>query len=248
MLAVHVVIAAGVGALAGAPSPHAAIAGDWNVAEVFSNSDLVSLGEADLAARKIEPHVVGYVELTSGRIIAADPLTPFGAKPFERTVAPGRYRVTVYMALGRIAAAAMRFADGTPDHWEPALLPGQDIKALKSDEFFGYGVDAGLGCFMDAETLPLLDERDRIAQAESGSKYISYYDNVLDHELTSTGHDYVLHQPMPSKKGNVAIFSSGWGDGLYGSYWGLDKDGKPLVLLTDFNVIQNSDGRKEPKW
>jgi hypothetical protein len=32
-----------------------------------------------------------------------------------------------------------------------ALLPDQDISSLKKDEFFGYPVNAGTGCFMDAE-------------------------------------------------------------------------------------------------
>lgn len=230
---------------AGAASSHA---DGWDVRNVFTNADLVVLSDAELAARKIDKAAVGDVEVTSGRIIAVDPLTLFGAQPFTRTVAPGRYRVTVYMALGRVAAAGMRFAEGKPDHWEPALLAGQDVNELKKDQFFGYGVDAGLGSFMDAETLPLLEERDRQVQAKLGSDYTSYYDNVLATELTSNGDDYVLHQPMADRKGNIAIFSSGWGDGFYGSYWGLDKAGNPLVLVTDFNVIKNSDGTKEPQW
>lgn len=242
------VIAGGIVAAAVAPAPPVPMgAVDWTVARVFSNSDLVTLSDAALAARKIVAEPVGDVELTSGRIIAVDPLTLFGAQPFVRTVAPGRYRVTIYTAFGRIAAAAIRFADGEPDHWQPALVQGQEIRQLKDDEFFGYGVDAGLGSFMDAETLPLVDERDKQVEARLGNKYTSYYDDVLADELTSTGHDHVLHQPIAGKKGNVAIFSSGWGDGVYGSFWGLDKAGRPLVLVTDFNVIQNSDGREEPK-
>jgi hypothetical protein len=35
--------------------------------------------------------------------------------------------------------------------WVMALLPNQDIDLLKTDEIFGYPVDAGTGCFMDAE-------------------------------------------------------------------------------------------------
>ncbi len=44
----------------------------------------------------------------------------------------------------------------------------------------------------------------------------------------------------------MAIFWSGWGDGFYPVFWGLDKDGRPLVLLTDFQVTENADGRREP--
>jgi Protein of unknown function (DUF4241) len=33
------------------------------------------------------------------------------------------------------------------------------------------------------------------------------------------------------------IFSAGWGDGFYASYWGLNAKGEPLKLVTDFNVL-----------
>lgn len=36
---------------------------------------------------------------------------------------------------------------------------------------------------------------------------------------------------------NMIAFESGWGDGRYASYWGLDHDGSPVCLLTDFEVV-----------
>ena len=47
----------------------------------------------------------------------------------------------------------MRFAEGRPDHWELAVLPGQDTATLKDGEIFGYPVDAGLGCYMLSFTI-----------------------------------------------------------------------------------------------
>jgi hypothetical protein len=35
----------------------------------------------------------------------------------------------------------------------------------------------------------------------------------------------------------VIVFSSGWGDGSYPSYFGLDAEGTPLVLMTDFQIL-----------
>ena len=37
---------------------------------------------------------------------------------------------------------------------------------------------------------------------------------------------------------NLIAFSSGWGDGCYPSYWGLDAQGQATCLLTDFRVIE----------
>ena len=36
---------------------------------------------------------------------------------------------------------------------------------------------------------------------------------------------------------NVIAFQSGFGDGGYMSYFGLDASGRPLVLLTNFDIL-----------
>ncbi len=226
--------------------PSAAGAGELDMSKLSSNLDLVSLGDADLAARSINIRRIGKVELTSGRVVASDPLVGPDREAFTRTVSPGDYPVTLYQAFGRIAAASMRFAEGKPVRWELALVPGQDINSLKNDEFFGYPVDAGLGCYMDADTYALIQEREKRVKLETSSSDINYYDDVLASELQPNNGDYALHRPVSGKRGNVAVFSSGWGDGFYPVFWGLDAGGHPLVLFTDFGVIENADGRREP--
>lgn len=226
------------------PSP--ADAGELDISKLSGNLDLASLGDADLSGRSVNVIRIGKVELTSGRIVASDPLVGPDHPAFVRTVPPGDYPVTLYQASGRIAAASMRFAEGKPVRWELAMIPGQDINSLKGDEFFGYPVDAGLGCYMDADTYALIQEREKQVQAEKSSSDINYYDDVLATELQANNDDYALHRPISGKRGNVAVFSSGWGDGFYPVFWGLDGSGRPLVLFTDFGVIENADGRREP--
>lgn len=200
-------------------------------------AQLVSMTDEELANNNIKRIGLGNVVLTSGQVVVADPLTQPGRKPFLVTVPPGQYPVTLFQAEGRIAAAMMRFADGEPDHWQLAVVEGQDLKALKPGEIFGYGVDTGLGCFMDKDTAALIEKRDAKTQLEKGAAYISYYDDVLSDELGVNSDDYALHQPVADKPGNAAIFSTGWGDGFYPVYWGLNKDGVPIVILTEFQVI-----------
>nr|MCU0910302.1 DUF4241 domain-containing protein [Paracoccaceae bacterium] len=36
---------------------------------------------------------------------------------------------------------------------------------------------------------------------------------------------------------SMAVFSSGWGDGWYASYWGFDQSGCLCALVTDFGVL-----------
>ncbi|WP_106797132.1 DUF4241 domain-containing protein [Rhizobium sp. H4] len=231
---------------AAAHVPVSASAG-WDVSKASSNFELVTLGDGELSGRSINVIHMGNVELTSGRIVAADPLAQPDRPALARTVAPGEYPVTLYQAFGRIAAASMRFAEGRPDRWELAVLPGQDPATLKDDEIFGYPVDAGVGCYMDAQTLALIDERQAQVQAQKPGADINYYDDVLAADLDANKSIYALHRPVAGKKGNVAVFWSGWGDGFYPVFWGLDRDGHVLVLLTDFGVIENADGRREPK-
>ncbi|MBB6488309.1 DUF4241 domain-containing protein [Rhizobium lusitanum] len=226
--------------------PSSTNAAEIDISKLSSNLDLASLGDADLAARSIKVLRIGKVELTSGRIVASDPLVGPDRAPLARTVSPGDYPVTLYQAFGRIAAASLRFAEGKPTRWELAVIPGQDINSLKGDEFFGYPVDAGLGCYMDADTYAMIREREKQVQTEKSSSDINYYDDVLASELEPNNNDYALHRPISGKRGNVAVFSSGWGDGFYPVFWGLDASGRPLVLFTDFGVAENADGRREP--
>jgi len=226
--------------------PSSVDADELDVSKLSSNLDLASLGDADLVVRSITALRLGNVELTSGRIVASDPLVGPDRPAFVKAVPSGDYPVTLYEAFGRIAAASMRFAEGKPVRWELALIPGQDINSLKGDEFFGYPVDAGLGCYMDADTYALIQEREKRVQAEKSSIDINYYDDVLAPELEANKDRYVMHRPISGKRGNVAIFWSGWGDGFYPVFWGLDAGGRPLVLFTDFGVTENADGRREP--
>jgi len=226
-----------------------AYAADWTIEKVTTNLEVVSLSEAELSERQIKPIALGELELPTGRIVTTDPLVQPQAPALARSVKPGRYTVTLYDAedraskSNRIALAALRFAEGTPVKWEIATWPGQNAADLKAGEIFGYGVDAGLGCYMDAAAFPLIEAREKLVRQEKDTDDINYYDDVLAEELGRNGDKYVLHQPMKDSPVNVAVFESGWGDGFYPSFWGLDAAGEPLVLVTEFYVLENAGGR-----
>jgi hypothetical protein len=42
--------------------------------------------------------------------------------------------------------------------------------------------------------------------------------------------------------GNLIAFSSGYGDGRYGSYAGFNCEGDIVAVVTDFNVLAGEDG------
>ena len=45
--------------------------------------------------------------------------------------------------------------------------------------------------------------------------------------------DWINFQ-LPNSEWNINMFHSGYGDGMYSSYWGIDKDGEVVSLVIDF--------------
>lgn len=213
----------------------------FDVHNASTNLGVPALSAAELAARNITLQPMGDLEVPTGAIVIADPLVTPQRDPLERRIAPGRYPVLLFQAQGRNALAMLRIAPGNPARWELATLAGQDVSTLKPDEIFGYPVDAGTGSFFDRAAWPLIQEREKREQAANAG-YSNYYDDILapDYPGEKAG-EYVMHRPLPENPINVAVFSSGWGDGFYASFWGLDAAGKPLVLLTDFGVLENGE-------
>lgn len=217
-----------------------ASAAEWVVSKASSNLGVLALSDAEMAERKITVTPIGALELPTGEIIACDPLISGTDWPaLSRKVKPGRYPVSLLEAQGRVAAAILRLQPGVPVRWELATGPGQDVSTLKDNEIFGYPVDAGLGSFMDKSAMVLMSQQQDKLKADQ-----NYYDDVLAAEFAPNQDRFVMHYPVAGNPLNIAMFWSGWGDGFYPSFWGLDAAGEPLLLLTDFGVLENADGRE----
>lgn len=195
----------------------------------------------------------GRLTLTTGKILACDPLAFWEKVPFERTAKPGNYPILLTIAHRqenndeRVAYARIQFMpDAKPSRWELATLPGQDISTLKEDEFFGYGVDAGTGCFMDVAAVEQWQEMiDQDFKFHTESPI--YRESPIDVELrkhyvhTWNWGDFKLDT---TPEVNVIVFSSGFGDGAYPSYWGIDENDQIICLLTDFMILDEPDTSK----
>lgn len=181
----------------------------------------------------------GDLSVTSGRVVACDPLVSPDVEPFDRRVPDGTFPVLLSVAHfedgdRRVAGALLRFAESAPASWELALRPGEEPSALSEGEVFGYPVDSGTGCFMDAETARLVlsgVDEEEFADALVGEMEKTYEDtwSWANVELDAgAGH-------------NVVAFSAGVGDGLYASYFGLDEAGRVVCLVTDFSLFEFGD-------
>ncbi|QSX77058.1 DUF4241 domain-containing protein [Agrilutibacter solisilvae] len=201
------------------------------------------LDDATLQRRELARRRAGVLRLTSGRVVACDPFVNHDRAPFAGpAVAPGAYPVDVIAHRDMPVLAALWLRDpagidAATLQWSPALLPGQDAGTLADDRFFGYPVDAGTGCFMDADAAEAIAQR--LAQEED--PHADYYNHVVAGEMRGQTLD---HYPMGDGSAhNVVMFLSGYGDGSYPSFWGLSADGSPVLLVTDFLAIEGGDGR-----
>lgn len=171
------------------------------------------------------------VWLPSGRVLAADGLILDG-KPFTRKVNPGRYPLLLGVAkLGddeRVAFAMLRFSEERVTRWEMALTEGQDLAKLAKGEIFGYGVDSGTGCFCDPSVQKMIED--------STSIQLKFPLRVITEmkKANKPTRDWVH---IETSGGSAALFSSGFGDGAYASYFGMDEEGKVVALVTDFAIV-----------
>ncbi|MDQ0810949.1 hypothetical protein QFZ63_002663 [Streptomyces sp. B3I7] len=193
-------------------------------------------------------HVAGGGELwlPTGQVVACDPFVSLGrgeTEPFTVSVEPGRYSVEAAVATLtepdeppsdephlRVAAARLVVRDEPTVHWEPALCPGQDPAALGEDEFYGYGVDAGAGCFYDAAADASFPE----AEGDEGPLW-----DAFENSGWAPGPHLVT---APDSGHNLVAFSSGWGDGAYPTWIGRSAAGEVTCYLTDFFVVPGPDG------
>ncbi|MEV0646641.1 DUF4241 domain-containing protein [Phytomonospora sp. NPDC050363] len=186
-------------------------------------------------ARPVRWEPVGELDMPSGRLVACDPgFCEFEQKAFTVQVAPGRYPVVFaevedtdgprYSPQG---AVLLRITDEPVTSWEMALTEGQDVRTLTDGSFFGFGVDSGTACFVDAANLPVF-----AALAEE------------DDDLTSAlfpGNRLTV----PGSDANLIGWSCYFGDGAYPTWIGRDAGGAVVCFAADMLTLQQRRSRDD---
>ncbi|WP_181776961.1 DUF4241 domain-containing protein [Amycolatopsis pittospori] len=184
----------------------------------------------------VEVAELGELDLPSGRLVAGDP--SYGGSsampgPFLVTVPPGGYPVSVAKVrltdddggeYRRIAAARVRVRAEPVVRWELALTEGDDPAKAKAGEVYGYGVDSGIGSFLDATAAPALP---RLVGDSGEGPLMKLFEN------DGIGGAHLIRDGGAA----VAAFISGWGDGGYPTWIGYTDRGQVARFVTDFHVI-----------
>lgn len=212
----------------------------------LANLRTTLLDDTQLAAVALHRTFAGHLPVSSGHLVVCDPLVQAEAPALADYTAPlGRHPVEIVVHSGRPALAVVWFKPrealtATALHWQMARWTTQDLTGLDEDSFIGYPVDAGIGCFMDTDTQQALLALIERADGDEGGEWS---DALIDHDGLDEGTEY---RPWGEDSPHgLVVFTSGWGDGVYPSYWALDTSGIPVALVTDFLCIQGGDGRDE---
>jgi hypothetical protein len=193
---------------------------------------LIDEAPASSESQSLRRVPAGTLHLPTGRLVACDPQALSGEEEaFITAVEPDDYPVTLLLAKDDdsewVAAAQIHFRQEPAVRWEAARTPEDgDL------ETFGYGVDNGTGCFIDASWLAAAS-----VLAVSDEEYA---DTLTAIEAAPDSDSITTEITLKGKPpGNLIAFSTGTGSGLYPSFFGLGADGKPVCLVTDFEVIDS---------
>jgi len=176
---------------------------------------------------------IGKLNVVNGQIIACDPFLFNNDKSFDTLFPIGQFSVELAIANikgdERVGFSRIKFSEKIPIRWTMAVTTDQDASNLTEEEIFGYGVDSGTGCFMDS------------SGAKAYSAYLKLKENnynIVIAEMEITYKDTRSWLLWNKDSFNVAMFSTGWGDGLYATYIGYDNEHSICRLVTDFGLLE----------
>lgn len=180
----------------------------------------------------------GRLSVPSGWIVADEPYLMKPAAPLAPQVAPGHYPVRLVVfeypsGDRRVGLAQIVFSEAAVEHWSFASTAEEPLETLSDGELVGYGVDGGMGAFIDQANLPALMA---IGEADDEFSEITRraYEN---YQATFAWTDF----PLGPDGQNMIVFTAGVGDGFYWTYIGWDVEGRPVTFVTDFGLEQFAD-------
>jgi len=190
----------------------------------------------------LESFEVGKIYLSSGKLVACDPLITNDMLPFSTEFPKGNFSVLLHKERESncVAYAEIIFSTEAITDWKMAVTSGQNIKDLTDEEVFGYPVESGMGCFMDADTQNSLNELEKRLYHSKGADFMGIYEEFFhEYFFDENGaiDQYAFLKPSEDHPGTIFAFETGYGEGFYASYIAYDKSGKPVKIITEFIEI-----------
>jgi len=188
---------------------------------------------------------IGEIRATTNKIVVCDPLACPDSSPLMKEIPLGLHKIEIAIkeddSFGkRIAFAKLSFNRKNAKKWELALKNNDDTSTLEDDDYFGFPVDAAMAGFYDlaaqSDYLKFLNEFYDL----NPNKNI--YADLFDAEFNNGESDGLwINYRLPNSETDIIMFTSGLGDGVYPSFWGLTDDDEIASLVIDFLLFEDSE-------
>ncbi len=190
----------------------------------------------------LESFEVGKIYLPSGKLVACDPVITSDMNPFTTKFPKGDFSVLLHKERESncVAYAEIIFSSAEVEDWKLAVTEGQHVKDLTEGEVFGYPVESGMGCFMDADTQNALNDLEQRLYQSKGVDFMGIYEEFFhEYFFDENGaiDQFAFLKPSEKHPGTIFAFETGYGEGFYASYIAYDKNGAPVKIVTEFIEI-----------
>lgn len=202
----------------------------------------------EIAGQQLETMEIGNVSLPSGKVVVRDPLVSLDANqsPYFVQAPKGNFPVTISVVKSedwgdRYAVVKVEFTTEKPLVYREALIGIEELEGVTKDDFFGFGVDAGLGCITDAEVLPFVDKF--TDESDVDNLYDDYFAEIFAQSYKHNpanqrdAGDWI-NWTVPNTEYQIPMFASGFGDGEYPVYFAYDANGEICGLYIQFIDIE----------
>ena len=216
-----------------------------------------------IAGKSLAVMDIGPCSLPTGRVLVRDPLvylTLPGEEPYLQTAPAGTYRTQVCVVkpdrdgiCDRYAAVRLCFSQNRAVKFYEALTGKEELSDLdEGGDYFGFNVDAGLGCICDQEVRDVfrafLDRWEK--ENPEGNFYTDYLaalfaENYRAHPEHQRETGDWLNWGIPGTDYHLPLFQSGFGDGIYPVYWGYDQNGDLCQLVVHFIDLELAYGEED---
>lgn len=228
---------------------------DWHALD----NQVVEVEEGQYKLTTIE---CGVLKAPSGKLICCDPFAAMDKTGNSYiTIPAGEYKVVVTLADVskehdgshiREAYASLLIDENSEEIIRKCLqqtsngTPANEI--LRPGEYFGFGVDAGTACFVDADSL-------EEGMPESSTWYEDLFENenedcwfnLMDNPSLIRDGLANIKLPLSKQNNNLILFHTGWGDGYYPVIGGYNENGILVAIHIDFFVVSQPEQEEEPE-
>lgn len=203
------------------------------------NIDLEAyFSEKQIGEMSVDTLEIGKVYFPTGTVFACDPLFELeDGLPYIQKVPTGTYPVKICVVPSetygdRYACVKVAISDQKPVGYELGMTGKEDLdEELEDGEFFGFGVDAGMGSIADIQAQEEYKKywQKRCEEEEDIDPYNDLFCDILEESYKENpkyqreGGDWA-NWTVPGTDCNIPIFASGWGDGVYPCYFGYDEN------------------------